>query len=124
FSIGGWHHATYLSGDATNAAKTVPRAMVLGVAIVMVTYIFINLVYMMLLPLPQIATTETIAGDALEVVFPYGKKIMALIISLSVFGSIGIMTMSAPRIYLAMADDGIFFKQLAWVHPKYKTPVT
>ena len=123
FSIGGWHHSTFLSGEAINASKTVPRAMVLGVTIVTITYVFINMVYMMLLPLPQIAATETIAGDALGVVFPVGKQIMAIIISLSVFGSIGIFTMSAPRIYMAMANDGIFFKQLTIVHSKYKTPV-
>ena len=123
FSIGGWHHASYLSGEAINATKTVPRAMILGVTVVTITYLFINLVYMMLLPLTQIATTETIAGDALGVVFPFGKQLMAIVISLSVFGSIGIFTMSAPRIYLAMANDGIFFKQLTWLHPTYKTPV-
>ncbi len=122
FSIGGWHHASYLSGEAINAEKTVPRAMILGVTIVTITYIFINLIYMMLLPLPQIAATETIAGDALGVVFPFGGQLMAVVISLSVFGSIGIFAMSAPRIYLAMANDGIFFKQLAWLHPTYKTP--
>jgi basic amino acid/polyamine antiporter, APA family len=123
FSIGGWHHATFVSGEAINASKTVPRAMVLGVLIVTVTYIFINMVYMMLLPLPQIAATQTIAGDALGVVFPFGKGIMAFVISASVFGTIGIYTMSAPRIYMAMADDGIFFKQLSKLHSKYKTPV-
>lgn len=123
FSTGGWHHASYVSGEAINASKTVPRAMVLGVTIVTITYIFINLVYMMLLPLPQIATTETIAGDALGVIFPIGGQIMAFIIAASVFGSISILTMSAPRIYMAMAEDGIFFKQLSTIHPKYKTPI-
>ena len=85
FSIGGWHNATYLSGEAIDANKTVPRSLVLGVVIVTVAYIFINLVYMMLLPLPAIAQTETIAGDALGVVFPLGKQIMAVVISLSVY---------------------------------------
>ncbi len=123
FSIGGWHHASYLSGEAINATKTVPRSMILGVTIVTITYVFINLIYMILLPLPQIAATETIASDALGVVFPFGGQLMAIVISLSVFGSIGIFAMSAPRIYLAMAEDGIFFKQLSIIHPKYKTPV-
>ena len=123
FSIGGWHNATYLSGEAINAQKTVPRSLVLGVIIVTVAYIFINFIYMTLLPLSEIAKTETIAGDALGVVFPSGGQIMAVVISLSVLGSIGIFTMSAPRIYMEMAKDGIFFKQLAWLHPKYKTPV-
>ena len=123
FSIGGWHNATYLSGEAINAQKTVPRSLVLGVIIVTVAYIFINFIYMTLLPLSAIAETETIAGDALGVVFPAGGQIMAVVISLSVLGSIGIFTMSAPRIYMEMAKDGIFFKQLAWLHPKFKTPV-
>ena len=123
FSVGGWHNATFVSGEAIDASRTVPRAMVLGVLIVTVTYIFINLVYMMLLPLPQIAETQTIAGDALGVVFPFGKQLMALIISASVFGTIGILTMSAPRIYMAMANDGIFFRQISKVHPRYRTPI-
>jgi basic amino acid/polyamine antiporter, APA family len=124
FSIGGWHHASYVSGEAINAERTVPRAMVLGVFIVTILYVLINYVYMLLLPLPEIAATKTIAKDAFSTIFPvWGGRAIAILVSLSVLGSIGIYTVSAPRVYFAMAKDGIFFKQLAYLHPKYKTPV-
>lgn len=124
FSTGGWHQASYVSGEAINAEKTVPRAMVLGVLSVTVLYILINWVYMLVLPLPEIAATKTIAGDTMNTIFPvWGRKAISIMVALSIFGSIGIFSVSAPRVYYAMAEDGVFFKQLAKLHPKYKTPV-
>ena len=122
WSFGGWHHTSYLSGEAKNAERTVPKAMVYGVLIVTLVYVLINIAYMKLLNINAIMTTETVAGDALQVVFPYGAKIMAIIIAISVFGTIGIYTMTAPRIYFAMAKDGLFFKGLAKVSKRYNTP--
>ena len=122
WSFGGWHHASWVSGEVKNAEKTVPRAMVLGVMIVTFVYVLINIAYMKMLSLDAIKVTETVAGDALQVVLPYGAKIVAIVIAISVFGTIGIYTMSAPRIYFAMAKDGIFFKGLTNIHKKYKTP--
>ena len=123
WSMGGWHHASYLSGEALEPRRTVPRAMVMGVLIVTITYILVNLSYMLLLPLDQIAGTERVAGDALATIIPYGGKVIAVIIALSIFGTIGIYSMTAPRIYFAMARDKVFFPQLAYIHPTYKTPV-
>ena len=123
FSVGGWHHASYVAGEAHNAARTVPKAMFFGVLIVMTTYLLVNLAYMFLLPLDAIAATPRVAGDAVAVLAPWGGKAVAVAIALSIFGTISIYTMSAPRIYFAMAEDGIFFKQLAWVHPRWRTPV-
>ncbi len=122
WSMGGWHHTSYLAGEAINAKRTIPRAMVLGVLIVTVTYVLVNLAYMMLLPIPLIAGTDRIAGDAVATIIPFGGRLMALVIAVSVFGTIGIYTMSAPRIYYAMAKDGLFFKGLSKLHPRYKTP--
>ncbi len=124
FSVGGWHHASYLAGEAIDAPRTVPRAMFLGVIIVMAMYLLINLAYMFLLPFEAIAETPRVAGDAMATVAPWGGKAVAVAIALSIFGTISIYTMSAPRIYFAMAEDGIFFKQLAFVHPRWRTPVT
>ncbi|MBK7872765.1 MAG: amino acid permease [Saprospiraceae bacterium] len=77
---------------------------------------------MLLLPLPEIANSTRVAGDAIGSVFSFGGKLVAIAIAISIFGTIGIYTMSAPRIYFAMAQDGIFFKQLAFVHPRFRTP--
>lgn len=124
FSVGGWHHASYLAGEAVDAPRTVPRAMFLGVLIVLVTYLLVNVAYMLLLPLDTIAGTPRVAGAAMSTLAPWGGKAVAVAIALSIFGTISIYTMSAPRIYFAMAADGIFFKQLAFVHPRWRTPVT
>ncbi|MCB9330988.1 MAG: amino acid permease [Lewinellaceae bacterium] len=124
FSVGGWHHASYLAGEAIDAPRTVPRAMFLGVLIVLVMYLLVNLAYMFLLPLETIAKTPRVAGEAMATLAPWGGKAVAVAIAVSIFGTISIYTMSAPRIYFAMASDGIFFKQLAAVHPRWHTPVT
>jgi APA family basic amino acid/polyamine antiporter len=125
WSIGGWHHASYVASETIDAQRTVPRAMVMGVSVIMTVYILINLSIMFLLPLPEIMASEKVAGDAIASIsaIPYGGEMVAIAISISIFGTIGIYTMTAPRIYFAMAEDGVFFKQLAYVHPKYRTPV-
>jgi len=122
WSMGGWHHTSYLAGEALDARRTVPRAMVIGVLVVTIMYVLVNIAYMNLLSLQAIASTQTVAADAVQNLIPYGSKVVALFIAISVFGTIGIYTMSAPRIYYAMAKDGIFFKFLADIHPRFKTP--
>ncbi len=122
WSFGGWHHATYLAGETRHPQRNVPRAMLLGAVIVTLTYVLTNLAYLWLLPLETIARTERVAGDALEAVLDGGGKAVALLIGVSVFGTIAIYTMSAPRIYFAMARDGVFFERLARLHPRFKTP--
>jgi APA family basic amino acid/polyamine antiporter len=122
FSYGGWHHASYLAGETVEPQKTVPRAMIVGALVVTITYVLVNIAYMLFLPLPAIAASNRVAGDALASVFPFGGQIVAVFIGLSIFGTISIYTMSAPRIYYAMAKDGIFFSSLAKVHPRFHTP--
>jgi len=124
FSVGGWHHASYVAGEAINPQRTVPRAMILAAGIVTLTYVLANLAYMIFLPLPELQQSSAVAGDALSKITPAGGKLAAIIISVSIFGTIGVYTMTAPRIYFAMAKDGLFFKQLAHVHPRFRTPVT
>ncbi|MCB0707079.1 MAG: amino acid permease [Saprospiraceae bacterium] len=123
WSFGGWHHTSYLAGEAIEPQRTIPRAMILGTGIVTVTYVLVNMAYLFLLPIPAIAGTERVAGDALAVVIPWGGQLVAVFIAISIFGTVAIYTMSAPRIYYAMAKDGLFFSALAKVHPKYGTPV-
>ncbi len=123
WSIGGWHHASYMAGEAQNPQRNVPRAMVLGALIVTLVYVLANVAYMRLLPVEQIANSKTVAADAMNNLVPWGGMLMAFLIALSTFGTTGIYCMTAPRIYFAMARDGIFFKKLAEVHPRWRTPV-
>lgn len=122
WSMGGWHHATYLAGETKDPQQTIPRAMLYGTTTVTVVYVLIIFSYMILLPMSSMASSERVAGDALAMVYQNGGQIVSIIISISIFGTIAIYTMSAPRIYYAMAKDGIFFKFLADISEKYNTP--
>lgn len=122
WSFGGWHHASYLSGEAINPQKSIPKAMIIGTVIVTGVYLLANLAYFMLLDIPQIMASDKLAGDALQSVISSGGKMVSIAIMISVFGTIGIYTMSAPRIYYAMAEDGVFYEKLSKIHPKYGTP--
>jgi len=123
FSYGGWQHASFLAGETKNAARNVPVAMIAGASIVTVIYLLVNVSYMLLLPVSTIVSSDKIAADAVSTVIPYGGMLIAGLIAVSTFGTIGIYTLSAPRIYYAMADDGLFFRSIAKVHPRFRTPV-
>jgi basic amino acid/polyamine antiporter, APA family len=123
FSYGGWQHASFLAGETKNPSRNVPVAMITGALIVIIIYLLINVSYMLLLPLGKIAGSQKVAAEAISTVLPFGGMLVAGIITISTFGTIGIYTLSAPRIYYAMADDGLFFRKIADVHPKFKTPV-
>ncbi|MBL7825650.1 MAG: amino acid permease [Saprospiraceae bacterium] len=123
WSYGGWHHVSFMAGEAKDPQRTVPRAMMIGAGIVTLVYVLANIAYMRLLPIEQLANSKTVAADAMSTVFPSGGNLMAFLIALSTFGTTGIYCMTAPRIYYAMAKDGVFFPKLAEVHPKWRTPV-
>jgi len=123
WSYGGWQHASYLAGEAIDARRTIPRAMIFGAIVVAAVYLLTNVAYLFLLPVSEIAGSGSVAADAVSTVIPFGGTLIAIVIAISVLGTAGIYTLSAPRIYYAMADDGLFFKKLAEVHPKFRTPV-
>jgi len=123
WSYGGWQHATFTASEAVNPQKTVPRALILGAAIITAVYILANLAYMFLMPLPDVASSSRVAADAMTVVLGgFGGAFISLTIFISTFGTSGIYTLTAPRIYYAMARDGVFFKRVAEVHPRFRTP--
>lgn len=121
WSFGGWYQASYLAGETKNAQSTVPKALVLGTLVVSIIYILVNWAYMNMLPLNQIANSEALAADALRAL-PNGGLIVASIICISIFGTLSIYTMSAPRIYQVMAEDGVFFNGLSKIHDRFGTP--
>ena len=97
--------------------------MILGAIIVTACYLLCNVAYLRLLPVDQIASSQTVAADAVSRVLPLGGTFIAALIAASTFGTTGIYFLSAPRIYHAMAEDGLFFKGIARVHPRFRTPV-
>jgi APA family basic amino acid/polyamine antiporter len=123
WSFGGWQHVAYMAGEARDPQRTVPRAMMLGAGIVTLVYVLANVAYMRLLPVEHIADSRTVAADALGTSFAWGGPLMALLIALSTFGTTGIYCMTSPRMYYAMAKDGVFFEKLAEIHPRWRTPV-
>ncbi|HBE41616.1 MAG TPA: amino acid permease [Bacteroidales bacterium] len=123
FSYGGWQHASFLAGETKNPARNVPVAMITGAIVVTMIYLLVNTGYMMLMPVKEIISSTQVAAEAVSTVIPYGGILVAAIIAVSTFGTIGIYTLSAPRIYFAMATDGLFFKGIARVHHVYRTPV-
>lgn len=124
WSYGGWQHATYTAAEAHEPHRTVPRALILGALAATLLYVMINVAYMFLLTPGQMASSQHVASDAIAVVLgPAGGTIVAFIIFISTFGTAGIYTLTAPRIYYAMASDGVFFKKMAEVHPRFHTPM-
>lgn len=123
FSYGGWQHASFLAGETKNPSRNVPIAMITGAIVVTIIYLLVNTSYMLLLPLGTITSSQKVAAQAVSTILPFGGMLVAAIIAVSTLGTIGIYTLSAPRIYYAMAEDGLFFKSIAKVHPVFKTPV-
>ncbi|MFH0988797.1 MAG: amino acid permease [bacterium] len=124
WSYGGWQHATFTAGEAKNPRRDMPISLIAGTVIVTALYILINVCYMMLLSPSQMASSSRVASDAISTVLgPVGGTIIAITIFISTFGTTGIYTLTAPRIYYAMARDGIFFKKVAEIHPRFGTPI-
>jgi len=119
----GWVYITWVAGEVKEPRRNVPLAMVLGVLAVGVIYVAMNLTYMYALPLKEIATHETIAHAAAAVLFsPRAAVWLSLMIAVSCFSAAATCTLSGARVYLAMAQDGVFFKRMAVIHPKWRTP--
>jgi APA family basic amino acid/polyamine antiporter len=120
----GWVYITWVSGEVKNPRRNVPLAMLLGVMVIAVIYIAMNLTYIYALPLKQIAAYETIAHASAAALFsPRAAVWLSLMIAVSCFSAAATCTLSGARVYLAMAQDGVFFKRMAVIHPKWRTPV-
>jgi APA family basic amino acid/polyamine antiporter len=124
WSFGGWQHATFTAAEAKNPTRNVPLSLILGALAVTAIYLVTNVAYMFLMPPSQMGNSPHIASDAISLVLgPIGGSLIAITIFISTFGTTGIYTLTAPRIYYAMANDGLFFKRVAEVHPRFRTPM-
>ena len=122
FASGGWQHASYLTGEARDPRRTVPRAMVIGAVVVGTVYWLANLAYMLLLPVDKIGASSSPAAEAIKTVLPWGGAFISVMIALSALGTVGICLYSVPRIFFALASDGLFFRSFTVIHRRFKTP--
>jgi APA family basic amino acid/polyamine antiporter len=119
----GWVYITWVAGEVKEPRRNVPLAMVLGVIVVGAIYMAMNVTYLYALPLTEIAKHETIAHAAAAALFSPGAAVwLSLMIAVSCFSAAATCTLSGARVYLAMAQDGVFFKRMAVIHPKWRTP--
>jgi APA family basic amino acid/polyamine antiporter len=125
FSADAWNNITFTAGEVRNPRRNVPLALGLGTGIVCALYVCTNLVYLKLLPLASIQTApeDRVATAAAGVIFgPVAVQVMAAAVMISTFGCINGLALAGARVYYAMALDGLFFRSVAQVHPRFHTP--
>jgi basic amino acid/polyamine antiporter, APA family len=123
FAFGGWHMVTYSAEETQNPTKTIPRALVIGTLLVTGFYIALNAVYLYVLPFDEVASSTRVAADAADAVFGSGGGgAMSALVLFSAFGAVSGIILAGPRVYYAMAQDGLLFRWAGEVHPRYKTP--
>jgi basic amino acid/polyamine antiporter, APA family len=123
FSFGGWWDMSKMAGEVRDPERMVPRALLFGVLTVTVVYILISAVFLYLVPLSQVTTDEAFAAQVGEVLFGRtGGVFFAGVVIVAVLGSLTSIIMGSPRVYYAMARDGLFLPGVATVHPRFGTP--
>jgi APA family basic amino acid/polyamine antiporter len=123
FAFGGWWEINKLAGEVRDPARTLPRALLLGVSAVTAVYVLTSAVFLYLVPLTRVTSGETFAAQAGAALFgPAGGRVFAGIVIVAVLGSLLALLMALPRVYYALARDGLFFRGVAAVHPRFGTP--
>ncbi len=123
FAFGGWHMVTYAAGETIDAARTIPRALVVGVAIVVACYVALNAAYLRVLPMETVIRSTRVAADAADAVLGTGgATFLSALVAFSSFGALAGVVLAGPRVYHSMAADGLAFRWIAAVHPRHRTP--
>ena len=123
FAFGGWQQANHIAGEIKNPQKNLPRSTFIGVLIVVICYLLVNLAYVTALGVEGLASSSAPASDVTRTLWgESGSKLISAGIAISTFGFVNLAILGGARVYQAMADDGLFFKKAAELHPKYRTP--
>jgi len=119
----GWNQVSFVAGEMKQPQRNLPLSLGIGMAIVIAIYVTANVAYMKILPISEIATTERVAATvAGRTMGPIGATIVSLTILLSITGATNGSILTAPRVYFAQSRDGLFFKKVGEVHPRFQTP--
>ncbi|HEV8124493.1 MAG TPA: amino acid permease [Gemmatimonadales bacterium] len=123
FSYGGWQQTNFIGEEIIDAPRNLPRAILLGVLAVVTIYLLANVAYIRALGITGLAASTAPAADAMtRTLGPTGGTIIAAGIAISTFGFLNLVILVSPRVYQAMAADGLFFPRMARLHPRYRTP--
>lgn len=119
----GWNNITYVAGEVKNSQRNIPIALIVGTLIIIAVYVLINLAYLYILPVSEMAGSKLVASDmATAVVGPLGGGFIAAAVLISTFGTANGTIMVSARVYFAMSKEKLFFKNIGKTHQKYKTP--
>jgi APA family basic amino acid/polyamine antiporter len=123
FAYGGWHMVTYSSEETVEPARTIPRALLVGTLLVTASYMAMTAVYLYVMPLDKVASSTRVAADLADTLLGSGGAgAMSAIVMFSSFGGLAGIVLAGPRVYYAMAQDGLLFKGFAELHPTFGTP--
>ncbi|MBE0664368.1 MAG: amino acid permease [Candidatus Aminicenantes bacterium] len=123
FAYSGWNAAAYIGSEAKTPRKNLPRSLILGTATVMVLYLALNLLYIYAIPIAEVTAEASIGGQAAAKLFGRSlEQIISVFIAFALFSSLSAYVMLGPRVYFSMAQDGLFFRFAAQVHPRFKVP--
>jgi len=124
FSFGGWQTATFVAGEIKEPQKNLPRGLLIGVTGVVLLYLAVNLVCIRALGTAGLAATTTPASDVMRLALgSFGARAIAAGIAISTLGFLSQSMLTAPRVYFAMAKDGLFFKSVGSLHPRTRVPI-
>ena len=123
FAFGGWHMVTYNAEETEDPRRTIPRALLVGTLVVTACYVALNAVYLWVLAPSRVASSTRVAADAADAVFGRGGgAAMSALVVFSTFGGLSGIVLAGPRVYWAMARDGLLFPWVGAVHPRFRTP--
>jgi APA family basic amino acid/polyamine antiporter len=124
FAYGGWQTSTFAAGEMRNPRRDLPRGLFIGVAGVVVLYLAVNYVCVRVLGAAGLAETTTPASAVMQAALGNtGSRLIAAGIAISTLGFLSQGMLTAPRVYYAMAEDKLFFRSVAWLHPRARVPV-
>ncbi len=124
FAFGGWQQTNFVAEEIINPERNLPWALIIGVLAVVAAYLLVNLAYLRTMGIAGLAASTALAAETMAAVAgETGRRIIAAGIVASTFGFLNVVILVTPRVYQAMARDGLFFASFAKLHPKWRTPV-
>jgi amino acid transporter len=119
----GWADLAFISGEVENPGRNLPRALIWGTVAVIVIYLLANIAYLGVMSVEEVRHSKLVAADvAMRLVGPAGVTFVAITVMLSTLGTLNGSILTNPRVFFAMAADGMLFRKVADVHPRFQTP--